>query len=38
MSREQGPHAMGMRPTAIAAGRRQWLGLRLNAGTEAAAK
>jgi hypothetical protein len=24
MSREQGPHEMGMRPTAIAAGRRQW--------------
>jgi hypothetical protein len=27
MSREQGPHAMGMRPAAIAAGRRQWLRL-----------
>jgi hypothetical protein len=25
MSREQGPHFMGMRPAAIAAGRRQWL-------------
>jgi len=24
MSREQGPHEMGMRPTAIAASRRQW--------------
>ena len=23
MSREQGPHAMGMRPAAIASGRRQ---------------
>ena len=24
MSRKQGPHAMGMRPAAIAAGRRQY--------------
>ena len=37
MSREQGPHYMGMRPAAIAATRRQWL--RLNQGhiTEAGA-
>ncbi len=25
MSREQGPRVVGMRPAAIAAGRRQWL-------------
>ena len=37
MSREQGPHKMGMRPAAIAAGRRQWLPLSLDDGTEAAA-
>jgi len=37
MSREQGPHVMGMRPAAIAAGRRQRLGLNHNDGTEAAA-
>ncbi len=37
MSREQGPGAAGMRPPAIAAGRRQWLGLNLNDGTEAPA-
>jgi hypothetical protein len=36
MSREQGPHAMGMRPAAIAAGRRQWLSLNDDDGTEAA--
>jgi hypothetical protein len=36
MSREQGPRAAGMRPAAIAARRRQWLGLNLNDGTEAA--
>ena len=27
MSREQGPRNTGMRPAAIAAGRRQWLSL-----------
>jgi hypothetical protein len=37
MSREQGAHFMGMRPAAIAAGRRQWLGLNHDNGTEAAA-
>ena len=37
MSREQGPHFVGMRPAAIAAGRRQWLGLNHNGDTEAAA-
>ena len=37
MSREQGPRHTGMRPAAIAAGRRQRLGLNLNNGTEAAA-
>ena len=36
MSREQGPH-MGMRPSAIAAGRRQWLGVNGDDGAEAAA-
>ncbi len=36
MSREQGPH-MGMRPSAIAAGRRQWLSMSGGKGTEAAA-
>jgi hypothetical protein len=36
MSRKQGPR-QGMRPAAIAAGRRQWPGLSLNDGTEAAA-
>jgi hypothetical protein len=36
MSREQGP-LQGMRPTAIAAGRRQRLGLKQVNGTEAAA-
>ena len=35
MSREQGPHAMGMRPTAIASGRRQWLRSNCDNGTEA---
>ena len=35
MSREQGPRAAGMRPTAIAAGRRQWLPSIQDAGTEA---
>ncbi len=37
MSREQGPHKVGMRPTAIAAGRRQWLAEIHDTGTEAAA-
>jgi hypothetical protein len=37
MSREQGPRAAGMRPTAIAAGRRQWLLSIRHDGTEAAA-
>jgi hypothetical protein len=37
MSREQGPRYTGMRPAAIAAGRRQRLGLNHNDGTEAAA-
>ncbi len=35
MSREQGPHAMGMRPAAIAAGRRQKLSLLRDSGAEA---
>jgi hypothetical protein len=35
MSRKQGPRAAGMRPTAIAAMRRQWLGSNCNIGTEA---
>ncbi len=37
MSREQGPHLVGMRPSAIAAGRRQWLPMSDGKGTEAAA-
>ncbi len=37
MSREQGPRSTGMRPAAIAAGRRQRLGPNRNDGTEAAA-
>ena len=37
MSREQGPRYAGMRPTAIAAGRRQWLRSNYDNGTEAAA-
>ena len=37
MSREQGPRAAGMRPAAIAAGRRQWLSLTDDDGAEAAA-
>jgi len=37
MSREQGPRAAGMRPAAIAAGRRQWLSLNYYDGAEAAA-
>ena len=37
MSREQGPHTVGMRPTAIAAGRRQWLPGIYDTGAEAAA-
>jgi hypothetical protein len=37
MSREQGPRYTGMRPTAIAAGRRQRPGLNRNNGAEAAA-
>ena len=36
MSREQGPRHAGMRPAAIAAGRRQQFGLNYNDGTEAA--
>ena len=36
MSREQGPHAVRMRPAAIAAGRRQQFGLNCNDGAEAA--
>ena len=36
MSREQGPHAMGVRPAAISAGRRQWLSLNDDDGAEAA--
>ena len=37
MSREQGPRYAGMRPPAIAAGRRQWLPSSFDRGTEAAA-
>ena len=37
MSREQGPGYAGMRPTAIAAGRRQWLLSIRHHGTEAVA-
>jgi hypothetical protein len=37
MSRKQGPRAAGMRPTAIAAGRRQGLLSIRHDGTEAAA-
>jgi hypothetical protein len=37
MSREQGPRFAGMRPAAIAAGRRQWLRLYRNDFAEAAA-
>ncbi len=37
MSREQGPRASGMRPAAIAAGRRQWLPRIQDTGAEAAA-
>jgi len=37
MSREQGPRVAGMRPAAIAAGRRQWLRSNRDNGTEAAA-
>ena len=37
MSREQGPHKMGMRPAAIAAGRRQRLPLKFDDGAEVAA-
>jgi hypothetical protein len=37
MSREQGPRLAGMRPAAIAAGRRQWLGANQDYGTEAPA-
>jgi len=37
MSRKQGPHAMGMRPAAIAAGRRQWLTMSDDKVTEAVA-
>jgi len=37
MSREQGPRVAGMRPAAIAAGRRQWLRSIHDDGTEAAA-
>jgi hypothetical protein len=37
MSREQGPREAGMRPTAIAAGRRQWPEWNCDDGTEAAA-
>ncbi len=36
MSREQGPHFMGMRPAAIAARRRQWLPAIQDTGAEAA--
>jgi hypothetical protein len=35
MSREQGPRYAGMRPPAIAAGRRQWLPVMHDGGTEA---
>jgi hypothetical protein len=37
MSREQGPRFAGMRPAAIAAGRRQWLFMDYDKGSEAAA-
>ena len=37
MSSEQGPLCAGMRPTAIASGRRQWLRSNQNNGPEAAA-
>ena len=37
MSREQGPRVAGMRPAAIAAGRRQWLRLMYDERMEAAA-
>jgi hypothetical protein len=37
MSREQGPRYAGMRPAAIAAGRRQRFGLNHDDGTEAEA-
>ena len=37
MSREQGPRYTGMRPAAIAAGRRQPVGLKHNDGAEVAA-
>jgi hypothetical protein len=36
MSREQGPRYAGMRSTAIASGRRQWLRSNYGNGTEAA--
>jgi hypothetical protein len=36
MSREQGPRFAGMRPAAIAAGRRQRLSVNQDNGTEAA--
>ena len=35
MSREQGPREAGMRPAAIAAGRRQWLPAMQDGGAEA---
>ena len=37
MSRKQGPHYMGMRPAAIAAGRQQKLPMILDTGSEVAA-
>jgi len=37
MSREQGPHFVGMRPAAIAAGRRRLGALMCDRGSEAAA-
>ena len=37
MSREQGPREAGMRLAAIAAGRRQWLGMSCGKGTEVTA-
>ena len=37
MSRKQGPRAAGMRPTAIAAGRRQWGRMNYAGRAEAAA-
>jgi hypothetical protein len=37
MSRELGPRYAGMRPTAIAAGRRQWLRSNYDNGRETAA-